>query len=59
MSVEIKEGHGRTDVSCEHGSRWIWWYPEPNKGEWMNVVSCSTCDCGEPPKPFKEETKKK
>ena len=55
MPKMIKEGHGMTDVSCPHGSRWIWWYPEKKKGQWQNVVLCSNCDCGEPPKPFKEE----
>ena len=50
----IEEGHGKTDVSCEHGSRWIWWNPPGRLGEWKNVILCSCCDCGDPPKPFKE-----
>lgn len=51
----IIEGHGKTDISCIHGSRWIWWSGVDGKGEWMNVVRCSVCNCGEPPRPFKKE----
>lgn len=51
----LKEGHGKTDVSCKHGSRWVWWVnPIENKGEWRQVVYAPFCDCTEPPKPFKE-----
>jgi hypothetical protein len=53
----IEEGHGRTDVSCVHGSRWIWWKDElvnPDGG-WQNVIMCSACDCTDPPRPFKED----
>lgn len=53
----IEEGHERTDVSCEHGSRWIWWDGIDGKGAWQNVVLGASCDCGEPPRPFKEEEK--
>ena len=49
----IEEGHGLTDVSCEHGSRWIWWLGLDEQGKWENVVWNCICDCGEPPKPFK------
>jgi hypothetical protein len=51
----IKKGHGKTDVSCYHGSRWVWWYAKGYTnplGEWMNVVFASNCDCGDPPLPF-------
>lgn len=55
---EIKEGHGLTDVSCSHGSRWIWWESGADgKGRWECVVWASNCDCGEPPKPFKKKVK--
>jgi hypothetical protein len=51
---EIREGHGMTDVSCRHGSRWIWWPGPDNKGKWECVVWASNCDCGEPPRPFRK-----
>jgi hypothetical protein len=51
----IEEGHGRLDVSCEHGSRWIWWPGPDNKGKWECVVWASNCGCGEPPRPFKKK----
>jgi len=57
--VTIEEGHGKTDISCLHGSRWIWWYPTPECGEWVNVVLFYNCDCGDPPKPFKKGEKQK
>ena len=52
----IEEGHGKTDVSCVHGSRWIWWKDKivNPEGSWNNVVRCWTCDCVDPPRPFKE-----
>lgn len=49
----IQKGHGLTDISCRHGSRWIWnplCTPEPC---WMQVVCASGCDCGTPPAPYK------
>ena len=49
---EIKEGHGLTDVSCAHGSRWIWWPGPDGKGKWEQVVYCSNCDCSDPPRPI-------
>lgn len=52
---EIKEGHGLTDISCEHGSRWIWWYPSKNRGKWEKVIWASRCHCTNPPKPFLKE----
>lgn len=52
----LRKGHGLTDVSCPHGSRWVWWYDDwEKKGKWMNVVLCSNCDCGTPPSPFKNK----
>ena len=53
----IEEGHGKTDVSCRHGSRWVWWPGLNNKGKWECVVWASNCDCGEPPRPFKKKKK--
>ena len=50
--ITIEEGHRNTDISCRHGSRWVWWYPTPECGEWKNVILMCTCDCGTPPKPF-------
>lgn len=50
---EIKEGHGELDVSCEHGSRWIWWF---NEKDWVQVVCASNCNCGTPPKPYKVQS---
>jgi hypothetical protein len=55
MSEELKEGHGRTDVSCRHGSRWAWWPGRDDKGDWRKVVWASNCDCGDPPRPDKKE----
>jgi len=52
----IEEGHGMTDVCCQHGSRWTWWYPEQDKGKWENIALASNCDCGDPPEPFTKET---
>lgn len=52
---EITEGHGRTDISCYHGSRWIWWVPPNTDGEWMQVVIAPDCNHIDPPRPFKEE----
>lgn len=49
---EIEEGHGLTDVSCVHGSRWIWWPGPDGKGKWEQVVYVSNCDCPDPPRPF-------
>lgn len=51
--VEIQKGHGLTDITCRHGSRWIWnplCIPDPC---WMQVVCAPGCDCGAPPKPYK------
>ena len=51
--VMIQKGHGLTDISCRHGSRWIWnplCIPEPC---WMKVVYAPGCDCDDPPKPYK------
>jgi hypothetical protein len=55
---EIEDGHGLLDVSCEHGSRWVWWYDKLNNinyplGRWEQVVAAGDCDCGEPPMPFR------
>ena len=56
---EITEGHGLIDITCEHGSRFVWWWDEGNRwnyplGRWMIVgEKASDCDCGEPPMPFK------
>ncbi len=55
MSEVIEEGHGQEDISCEHGSRWMWWPGSDGKGAWMDVVMASNCDCGDPPRPFKKE----
>jgi len=54
MGESIEEGYGLEDVSCPHGSRWIWWPGLDGKGEWMNVIRSSDCDCGEPPRPKQE-----
>lgn len=51
--VMIQKGHGLTDISCRHGSRWIWnplCIPDPC---WMQVVYAPGCDCGTPPNPYK------
>lgn len=53
--VDIEEGHEMTDVSCRHGSRWIWWPGVDGEGEWKQVVWRSDCDCSDPPRPFKED----
>lgn len=53
----IEEGHELTDVSCRHGSRWIWWPGPTGKGKWEQVIFASNCDCGEPPRPFKRKPK--
>jgi hypothetical protein len=58
MSGEIEEGHGITDVSCKHGSRWVWWPGRDGKGAWMQVVWASNCDCSDPPRPDKKEAEK-
>jgi len=58
MSKLIEEGHGLEDVSCEHGSRWKWWPGPDDKGGWMQVVCALRCECGEPPRPYKEEAEK-
>jgi hypothetical protein len=56
---EIVEGHGKIDVTCECGSRFVWWYDGGNRwnyplGRWMIVgEKASECECGEPPMPFK------
>ena len=51
----IKEGHGFKDVSCKHGSRWIW-YDENRRvrhiNRWVQVIIAPDCDCGEPPSPY-------
>jgi len=49
----IEEGHGIEDLSCEHGSRGIWWPGRTGEGEWMNVVLAPGCTCGEPPRAHK------
>jgi hypothetical protein len=49
----IEYGHGLTDVSCRHGSRWIWWPGPTGRGKWEKVVWASNCcDCSDPPRPF-------
>lgn len=54
--VVLSEGHGRTDVSCIHGSRWIWWSGFlPDSGGWRQVIWAPGCDCEEPPNPFTED----
>ena len=51
--VMIQKGHGLTNISCRHGSRWIW-DPLCTSGPcWMQVVCASGCDCGTPPNPYK------
>jgi len=49
--IIIEEGHGMEDVSCRHGSRWIWWDGMDGKGEWKDVVRFSNCNCEDPPRP--------
>ena len=51
MTELIVEGHGLEDISCEHGSRWIWWHRPNGQSRWMNVVLAPGCECGEPPHP--------
>lgn len=51
---EIEKGHGCQDVSCQHGSRWIWWIQPNGKGAWMKVVHAPNCDCEDPPDPYVE-----
>lgn len=55
MNDFIEEGHGITDVSCNCGSRWLW-YSDVN--DWMLVVLAPNCTCGKPPKPFMLGVKK-
>lgn len=45
-----------SDISCEHGSRWIWWQEKifNPEGAWMQVVFAPGCECSEPPRPTKE-----
>lgn len=55
MSEVVEEGHGLTDISCEHGSRWIWYDNQRmtrHINRWVQVVIAPNCDCGEPPKPY-------
>ena len=60
-NVIIQKGHGLTDISCRHGSRWIWWKKgltkesksQGNRGFWYQVVYAPGCDCGAPPEPYK------
>lgn len=58
-SLDIDIGHGRTDVTCTHGSRWIWWYEQGShrvgEGKWVNILMAPFCDHDEPPSPFKDE----
>lgn len=51
--VIIQKGHGLTDISCEHGSRWIWNPLCISEPCWMQVVYAPGCDCGTPPNPYK------
>jgi len=37
-----------TDVTCGHGSRWIYWHQEK---KWIDVVRRSDCKCADPPSP--------
>jgi len=52
MSKEIVSGHGQTDISCCHGSRWMWRPSRSGKGEWKQVVVAFSCDCADSPKPI-------
>ena len=62
---EIVEGHGLTDITCEHGCRFVWWWDAGNRwnyplGRWMIVgEKASECECGEPPMPFKTQAEVK
>ena len=52
--IIIKEGHGMKDVSCRHGSRWIWLDENRRVREinrWTQVVLAPGCDCEDPPSP--------
>ena len=51
--VMIQKGHGLTNISCRHGSRWIWNPLCISEPCWMKVVYASGCDCDDPPKPYK------
>ena len=60
--VMIQKGHGLTDISCRHGSRWIWFpqaasefmgYGQVKLGLWRQVIYAPSCDCDDPPKPYK------
>ena len=57
--IEIQKGHGMTDVSCRHGSRWIWLatknalYGLGALPYWHQVAHAPGCDCGAPPNPYK------
>ena len=54
--AKLVAGHGKTNISCKHGSRWIWWRTmifNP-KGSWKQVVLAPDCDCQDPPNPNKE-----
>jgi len=58
MTEVIEEGHGLTDITCEHGSRWIWWDEQRRArhiNRWVQVIIAPGCDCGEPPCPYSEE----
>ena len=51
---DIEEGHGLKDVSCKHGSLWIWWENELGmSGMWHQVIFAPNCDCYDPPSPEK------
>ena len=53
--VMIQKGHGLTDISCMHGSRWIWKSKSQGNGVgfWYQMVYAPGCDCGIPPNPYK------
>jgi len=59
---EIKEGHGMTDITCRHGSRWVWFPPGIHLGisfknsAWIQMIHVSNCNCGTPPKPYKVQS---
>lgn len=56
----IEKGHGKTAVSCEHGSRWMWWFDDwQQKEEWKQVVLACNCNCESPPSPFNSEAEMK
>ena len=56
--IILVEGHGLVDVGCSHGSRWKWWSGPDGQGAWMNVVLAPKCECGDPPRPYREGAKK-